>query len=201
MVVADLNEERAAAVAEEIGGSGVGVDVTDEASVEGIVARAGELRPLRISVTSAGIGTPGKLVGRDGPSPLESFARVIAVNHLGTINVLRCAAGTMVGNEPGPDGDRGICVNTASIAAYEGKVGQVAYAASKGGVASLTLPVARELAPREVRVATIAPGLFETPMMAGLPETVRRSLGKTVPYPRDQGTGVRSTGPVQNLIP
>ena len=132
-------------------------------------------------------GTPGKLIGRDGPNPLESFAKVIEVNLLGTINALRCAAAAMVGNEPGPDGDRGVCVNTASIAAYEGQVGQVAYAASKGGVVGLTLPVARELARQAVRVVTIAPGLFETPMMAGLPEAARESLGGTVPYPSRLG--------------
>ncbi|HEY2717393.1 MAG TPA: SDR family NAD(P)-dependent oxidoreductase [Solirubrobacterales bacterium] len=200
VVVADLNEERAAALAAEIGGLGVGVDVTDEGSVERAVAQAAELGPLRISVTCAGVGTPGKLVGRDGPSPLESFAKVIDVNLLGTINALRCAAGAMVANEPGPDGDRGVCVNTASIAAYDGQVGQVAYAASKGGVVGLTLPVARELAPKAVRVVTIAPGLFETPMLAGLPEAARESLGGTVPYPARLGAPAEYAALVEHLV-
>ena len=187
VVVADLDEERAAALAAEIGGVGVGVDVTDEGSVERAVARATELGQLRISVTCAGVATPGKLIVRDGPAPLGPFAEVIAVNLLGTINALRCAAGAMAGNEPGPDGDRGVCVNTASVAAYEGQAGQVAYAASKAGVVGITLPAARELAAKAVRVATIAPGLFATPMMAGLPEAARLSLADAVPFPSRLG--------------
>ena len=122
----------------------------------------------------AGIGTAAKLIGREGPTPLESFAKVITVNLIGTINALRLTAGAMVGNAPDEGGERGVCVNTASVAAYDGQIGQVAYAASKGGVVSLTLPVARELAGKGVRVVTIAPGLFDTPMMATLPWSDRR---------------------------
>jgi len=200
VVVADLAGDRAEQLAAEIDGTAVTVDVADAGSVEDAVALASELGRLRISVTCAGIGTPAKLIGREGPTPLERFAQVINVNLLGTINTLRCAAGAMVGNEPGGDGDRGVCVNTASIAAYEGQVGQVAYAASKGGVVGLTLPVARELAPKAVRVVTIAPGLFETPMMAGLPEAARESLGGTVPYPPRLGDPAEYADLVEHLV-
>ena len=186
--VADLAAERAATIAAEIGGTPLAVDVTDPGSVESAVAVASAAPGgLRVSVNCAGIGTPGRLVGRSGPEPLDSFAKVIAVNLLGTINCLRVAAAAMVANEPDAGGERGVCVNTASVAAYEGQVGQVAYAASKGGVVGLTLPVARELAGRGVRVVAIAPGLFDTPMMAGLPEKARESLGGTVPFPNRLG--------------
>jgi len=184
VVVADLAAERAAAVAAEIGGVAVATDVTDPAAVEAAVAQAAQAPGgLRIAVVSAGLGTPAKLVGRDGPTPLDAFARVIEVNLIGTINALRLAAGAMLANDPDERGERGVLVATASIAAYEGQVGQVAYAASKGGVVGLTLPIARELAPRGVRLVTIAPGLFDTPMMAGLPQAARDSLAGTVPFP------------------
>ena len=200
VLVADLAVDRAAKVAAEIDGLSVAADVTDPGSVEEAIAAATGLGPLRISVNCAGIGTPGKLVGRDGPAPLDSFAKVIEVNLIGTINVLRCAAAAMVGNEPVADGDRGVCVNTASIAAYEGQVGQVAYAASKAGVVGVTLPVARELAPKAVRVVTIAPGLFDTPMMAGLPEAARESLAGTVPYPHRLGDPAEYAALVRHLV-
>ena len=183
VLVADLNAERAAAVAGEIDGAHVACDVADAGSVEAAVAAAGKLGPLRIAVDCAGIATPTKLVRKGAATPLEDFARVIAVNLLGTINVLRCAAAAMAATEPVADGDRGVCVATASIAAYEGQIGQVAYAASKAGVAGLTLPVARELAGKGVRVVTIAPGLFKTPLLAGLPEAAQASLGQQVPHP------------------
>jgi NAD(P)-dependent dehydrogenase (short-subunit alcohol dehydrogenase family) len=187
VLVADLDEERGAAVAGEIDGAHVLCDVADSASVEDAVAAAEELGDLRIAVDCAGIATPTKLVRKGRPTPLEDFAKVIAVNLLGTINVLRCAAAAMAEAEPVADGDRGVCVATASIAAYEGQIGQVAYAASKAGVAGLTLPVARELADRAVRVVAIAPGLFDTPLLAGLPEAARASLGKQVPFPSRLG--------------
>jgi len=187
VLVADLAADRAARVAAEIGGLAVTTDVTDPASVEAAVAAATELGSLRIAVTCAGLATPGKLLGREGAAPLDSFARVIEVNLLGTINTLRCAAAAMVGNAPCSDGDRGVCVNTASIAAFDGQVGQVAYAASKGGVVGLTLPIARELAPQAVRVLTIAPGLFDTPLLAALPEEQRQALGAGIPFPSRLG--------------
>jgi NAD(P)-dependent dehydrogenase (short-subunit alcohol dehydrogenase family) len=183
VVVADLDAEKATAVADAVGGVPVGVDVTSEDSVEHAIAEATKQGQLRICVTCAGIGTPGKLLAREGPTPLRRFAEVIEVNLLGTINVLRCAAAAMAANVPDAGGERGVCVNTASIAAYEGQVGQIGYAASKGGVVGVTLPAARELAPLRIRVVTIAPGLFDTPMMAGLPEAARESLAGTVPNP------------------
>ena len=200
VLVADLNAERGAAVAAEIDGAHVACDVADAGSVEAAVAAAGELGPLRIAVDCAGIATPTKLVRKGKATPLEDFAKVIAVNLLGTINVLRCAAAAMARTEPVADGDRGVCVTTASIAAYEGQIGQVAYAASKAGVAGLTLPVARELAGKGVRVVTIAPGLFDTPMMATLPEEVRESLGASVPFPPRLGAPDEYADLVEHVV-
>ncbi|MGE0065768.1 MAG: SDR family oxidoreductase [Solirubrobacterales bacterium] len=187
VLVADLVADRAESLAAEIGGRAAEVDVVDAGSVEHAVASATKLGELRICVNCAGLGTPTKLLGRDGPTPLENFANVLEVNLLGTINVLRCAAGAMSSYPESADGDRGVCVNTASIAAYDGQVGQVAYAASKGGVVGLTLPVARELADSAIRVVTIAPGLFDTPLLAGLPARARESLAANVPYPSRLG--------------
>jgi NAD(P)-dependent dehydrogenase (short-subunit alcohol dehydrogenase family) len=200
VLVADLATDRAAALAGEIGGAWVETDVTDPGSVEDAVAAATELGDLRIAVDCAGIGTPTKLIRKGAATPLEDFAKVIAVNLLGTINVLRCAAAAMVQNEPGADGDRGVCVATASIAAFEGQIGQVAYAASKAGVAGLTLPVARELADRAVRVVSIAPGLFDTPMLAGLPAAARESLAGTVPYPARLGDPSEYAALVEHIV-
>jgi len=200
VLVADLDAVRAAAVAGEIDGVPVAVDVVEEDSMEHAIAEATKLGPLRIAVNCAGIGTPTKLVARDGATPLRLFAQVLNVNLLGTINVLRCAAAAMAENEPGTDGDRGVCVVTASVAAYEGQVGQVAYAASKAGVVGVTLPVARELAPRAIRVCAIAPGLFETPMLAGLPEAARESLSGTVPYPARLGNPAEYAQLVEQIV-
>jgi NAD(P)-dependent dehydrogenase (short-subunit alcohol dehydrogenase family) len=197
VTIADLDEERAARVAADIDGTAVRCDVADPESVKSAVDRAGE---LRISVTCAGVATPAKLIGRDGPTPLDAFAKVININLLGTINSLRLVAGAMVGNAPTERGERGVCVNTASIAAYDGQIGQVAYAASKGGVVALTLPVARELAGKGVRVVTIAPGLFETPLLAGLPEAARESLGATVPFPPRLGDPAEYADLVEHIV-
>lgn len=185
VVVADLNAERAELVASEIGAVAQAADVTDpDAVARAVEAAAGSCAAgLRISVCCAGVGWPAKLIGRDGPTTLEHFAQVININLVGTINALRLAAAAMIGNEPDAEGERGVCINTASVAAYDGQIGQVAYAASKGGVVGLTLPAARELAARGVRVMTIAPGIFDTPMLASLSEEVRRSLGAQVPFP------------------
>ncbi|WP_285247358.1 3-hydroxyacyl-CoA dehydrogenase [Pseudarthrobacter sp. efr-133-R2A-89] len=166
-------------------------DVTSEAEVRAAVATAAGLGPLRIVVNCAGIATPGKVLGRDGVLPLEAFSRVVQVNLVGTFNVLRLAAEAMVATEPvttwlgGPE--RGVIINTASVAAFEGQIGQPAYSASKGAVAAMTLPIARELARSLVRVVTIAPGIFETPMMAGLPQEAQDSLGAQVPHPSRLG--------------
>jgi NAD(P)-dependent dehydrogenase (short-subunit alcohol dehydrogenase family) len=200
VLVCDLAAERAAAVAGEIDGAWVETDVTDSGSVEDAIAAATELGDLGIAVDCAGIGTPTKLIRKGAATPLEDFAKVIAVNLLGTINVLRCAAAAMIQNEPGEDGDRGVCVNTASIAAFEGQIGQVAYAASKAGVHGLTLPVARELADRAVRVVAIAPGLFETPMLAGLPAAAREGLAASVPYPARLGDPAEYAALVEHIV-
>jgi NAD(P)-dependent dehydrogenase (short-subunit alcohol dehydrogenase family) len=184
VTIADLAAERAAALAEEIGGHSATVNVLDEEAVAGAVKlAAGVPGGLRICVNCAGIGPPGKLIGRDGPNPLEGFRQIIEVNLIGTINAMRLAAAAMSENAPDADAERGVCVNTASVAAFDGQIGQVAYAASKAGIAGMTLPLARELARHGVRVMTIAPGIFDTPLLATLSEEVRDSLGAMVPFP------------------
>ncbi|MBS1679550.1 MAG: SDR family NAD(P)-dependent oxidoreductase [Actinobacteria bacterium] len=200
VLVADLSAERAATVAGEIDGAHIACDVAEAASVEAAVAAAGELGELRIAVDCAGIATPTKLIRKGVATPLEDFAKVIAVNLLGTINVLRCAAAAMARTEPVADGDRGVCVSTASIAAYEGQIGQVAYAASKAGVAGLTLPVARELAASAIRVVAVAPGLFETPMLAGLPAPARESLIATTLHPGRLGDPAEYAALVEHIV-
>jgi NAD(P)-dependent dehydrogenase (short-subunit alcohol dehydrogenase family) len=184
VVVADINEPAGTALADEIGAVFTRTDVTDPDSVQAAVATAAEAdRGLRLSVTCAGIGVAEKVVGRNGAAPMDGFRRTIEINLLGTINVLRLGAAAMAGNDPDAGGERGVCVNTASIAAYDGQIGQVAYAASKGGIVGLTLPAARDLAGIGIRVVTIAPGLFDTPLLAALPEPAREALGRTIPFP------------------
>ncbi|MET4095499.1 SDR family NAD(P)-dependent oxidoreductase [Arthrobacter sp. UYCu712] len=169
----------------------VPADVTSEEQVQAAVDAAVALGPLRIVVNCAGIATPGKVLGRDGVLPLETFSRVVQINLVGTFNVIRLAAAAMVATEPAETGlggpERGVIINTASVAAFDGQIGQPAYAASKGAVAAMTLPIARELARSLVRVVTIAPGIFETPMMAGLPPEAQDSLGRQVPHPSRLG--------------
>lgn len=164
----------------------VPTDVTSVSDVQAAVATASADGPLRIVVNCAGIATPGKLVGRDGPLDLDAFMRVVSINLGGTVNVAAHAALAIAKTDP-VEGERGVIINTASVAAYEGQIGQIAYAASKGGVVGFTLPAARELARSLIRVVTIAPGLFETPMMAGLPEDVQLSLGSKTPHPARLG--------------
>lgn len=202
VVVADLAEDRAQALAAEIGGVAVVCDVLDEDGVQAAVDAAGQAdRGVRIAVVCAGLATPAKLLGRSGPTGLDRFAKVIEVNLLGTINALRLASAAMAGNDADEaTGERGVCVMTASAAAYDGQIGQVAYAASKGGVVGLTLPLARELAAHAIRVMTIAPGLFATPMMAGLPEQVRTDLAATVPFPARLGDPAEYADLVEHLI-
>jgi NAD(P)-dependent dehydrogenase (short-subunit alcohol dehydrogenase family) len=180
VTIADLNAERGAALASELGGKFVEADVTDEAQVQAAVEAAGE---LRLAVSCAGIGWAERTVKKDGPAALAPFETVVRVNLLGTFNVLRLTAASMAGNEPDPEGERGVVVMTASIAAFDGQIGQTAYAASKGGVVGLTLPAARDLARLGIRVCTIAPGIFDTPLLAGLPEESRRTLGEQIPFP------------------
>ena len=188
VTILDLQEDRGRALAGELGGDAtfVGTDVTDEASVRAAIEEAtGKDRPLRIAVNCAGIGWAQRTVGRDGsPHDLAPFTRTVMVNLVGTFNVLRLAAAAMAATEPVEDGERGVVVNTASIAAFDGQIGQIAYAASNGGVVGLTLPAARDLSSVGVRVVTIAPGLVDTPMLAGLPEEARSSLAAGIPFPK-----------------
>jgi NAD(P)-dependent dehydrogenase (short-subunit alcohol dehydrogenase family) len=184
----DINEAALAEAARETGGVPIPADVTDASSVEAAFAAAREQHgPARIAVNCAGIGTAGRIVGRDGPLPLDAFRRVIEVNLVGSFNVMRIAAAEMSALDPLTDGERGIIISTASVAAYEGQIGQAAYSASKGGIAALTLPAARELARYGVRVVAIAPGLFATPMLQGLPQNVRDSLAASIPFPNRLG--------------
>lgn len=190
VVAADLNRAAGEALAEELGARArfQPCDVTSEAEGKAAVALALEVfGHLHGLVNCAGIAPAEKVLGREGPHRLESFARVVSINLVGSFNLIRLAAEAIAREEAGEDGERGVIVNTASVAAFEGQIGQAAYAASKGGVAALTLPVARELARFGIRVVTIAPGIFETPMMAGFPEEVQEALGKSVPFPQRLG--------------
>jgi NAD(P)-dependent dehydrogenase (short-subunit alcohol dehydrogenase family) len=180
VTIADLNEERGAALADELGGSFAKADVTDEAEVEAAVST---VDGLRFAVSCAGIGWAERTVGKNGAASLQPFETVIRVNLIGTFNVLRLSAAAMSLGEPDAEGERGAVVMTASVAAFDGQIGQAAYSASKGGVVGLTLPAARDLARQGIRVCTIAPGLFDTPLLAGLPEESRQALGAQVPFP------------------
>ncbi len=187
-VVLDRDAERAATLATELGVPWEALDVADAEAAEQVFTRLRErLGAPRILVNCAGIAPAARIVGRSGPMSLEAFEAVIRVNLLGTFNMLRLAAAAMAGLEPLDDGERGVIVNTASVAAFEGQIGQAAYAASKGGVASLTLPAARELAAHGIRVVAIAPGLFATPLLLGMPQNVQDSLAATVPFPQRFG--------------
>ena len=188
VAIADLNEERGPGLAEELGGLFTPADVTDEERVSAAVEDAAEaFGGLRLAVSCAGIGWAERTVGREGPAKLAPFETVVRVNLIGTYNVLRLSAAAMAQNEPGVDGERGAVVMTASIAAFDGQIGQTAYSASKGGVAGLTLPAARDLARLGIRVCTIAPGLFDTPLLAGLPDETRQALGAQIPFPSRLG--------------
>lgn len=178
-------------------------DVTNEEQVRAAIAKA--TKPLRIVVNCAGVATAERTLGKEGPLPLDHFERVIRVNLIGTFNVIRLAAEAMAATEPvGGDGqgesERGVIVNTASVAAFDGQIGQAAYSASKGGVVAMTLPIARELAPRLIRVMTIAPGIFDTPMMAGLPQAARDSLGAQVPHPSRLGRPEEYAALVKHIV-
>jgi NAD(P)-dependent dehydrogenase (short-subunit alcohol dehydrogenase family) len=183
VTIADVDADRGEALAAELGAAFAACDVTDATQVEAAVAAAGP--ELRVAVTCAGIGWAEKTAGRRGPHAVEPFHRVIAVNLLGSFHLLRAAGAAMA---EGADEESGVIVMTASIAAYDGQIGQLAYAASKGGVVSMTLPAARDLAAARVRVCTIAPGLFDTPLLAGLPEPARAALGAQVPHPARLGS-------------
>ena len=190
VIIADVNDAAGRAAAARLGASGrfVKTDVTsDEDVLNAIATGVKEFGGLNGVVNAAGIGPAARVVGRDGPMPLDQFARVIQVNLIGTFNVIRLAAASMQNNRPGAGDERGVIVNTASVAAFDGQIGQAAYSASKGGIVSMTLPIARELARLGIRVMTIAPGIFDTPMLAAMPEAIRESLGQQVPFPSRLG--------------
>jgi NAD(P)-dependent dehydrogenase (short-subunit alcohol dehydrogenase family) len=188
VAIFDLQKERGEAVAKELGGIFVECDVSSAASAEAAFTKANEAHGFcGVAVNCAGVATAGKILGREGALPLENFSKVVQVNLIGTFNILRLAAAEMAQREPNADGERGVIINTASIAAYEGQVGQAAYSASKGGVVALTLQAARELAREGIRVNTIAPGLFMTPMIAGMPQEVQDSLAATLLFPKRLG--------------
>jgi 3-hydroxyacyl-CoA dehydrogenase/3-hydroxy-2-methylbutyryl-CoA dehydrogenase len=190
VVIADLNAELGEALASELGdmASFAQTDVTDAEAVKAAVeAAAGAEGGLRISVCCAGVGWAGRVSGKQGPHDLDIYSKVIEVNLIGTFNVLRLACEAMNANDPDEGGERGVCINTASIAAFDGQIGQAAYASSKAGVVGLTLPAARDMSSRGVRVATIAPGTFDTPMLAALPQERRDALGAEIPFPSRLG--------------
>jgi NAD(P)-dependent dehydrogenase (short-subunit alcohol dehydrogenase family) len=204
VVIADLNAEKGEELAGELGPSAtfVEADVTDEAAVAAAVERAvaAGVDGLRISVCCAGIGWAERVAHKGGPHNLEFFSNVVKVNLIGTFNVLRLATAAMSENEPDERGERGVCVNTASIAAYDGQIGQIAYAASKGGIVGMTLPAARDMASRGVRVVTIAPGLFDTPLLAALPEEAREALGAGIPFPSRLGQPAEYAQLVEQIV-
>ena len=188
VVVADVQADKGQSLAKDIGGAFVKCDVTQEADAQATVAQAVSLGKLVGLVNCAGIAIGAKTVGKDGPHPLASFARVININLIGSFNMIRVAADAMCKNEPEPTKERGVLINTASVAAYDGQIGQAAYAASKGGIAGMTLPIARDLARNGVRCMTIAPGIFGTPMLFGMPQEVQDALAASVPFPSRLGT-------------
>ncbi|MFC5428721.1 3-hydroxyacyl-CoA dehydrogenase [Paraburkholderia denitrificans] len=186
-VIADLNEDAGVALAKELGGVFVKCNVAGEEDGARAVAAATALGTLRGLVNCAGIAPAVKTVGKDGPHPLDVFAKTISVNLIGTFNMIRLAAAAITQTAPAEGGERGVIVNTASVAAYDGQIGQAAYAASKGGIVGMTLPVARDLSRSGIRVMTIAPGIFETPMLLGMPKEVQDALGAMVPFPSRLG--------------
>ena len=202
VVVADVNEAGGVALAAELGPAArtARVDVTDEASVRRGLAIAAELGTLRGVVNAAGIVLAERVLGKNGLHDFEAFMRVVRTNLGGTFNVIRLAAELISTTEPLPSGERGVIVNTASVAAFEGQIGQAAYAASKGGIVGLTLPVARELARFGVRVVAIAPGIFDTPLMSSLPQSARDSLGQQVPFPPRLGRPPEFAALVKHII-
>ncbi|VFR54141.1 3-hydroxyacyl-CoA dehydrogenase @ 17hydroxysteroid dehydrogenase type 10 (HSD10)-like [plant metagenome] len=187
VVLADLQDAAGEALAAELGQQYVHCDVTQEADAQAVVAAATALGPLFGLVNCAGVAPAAKTVGKDGAHPLEFFQRTVGINLIGTFNMLRLAAAAMAGNTPEPTGERGVIINTASVAAYDGQIGQAAYAASKAGVVGMTLPIARDLARNGIRCVTIAPGIFGTPMIFGMPQEVQDSLAASIPFPSRLG--------------
>jgi NAD(P)-dependent dehydrogenase (short-subunit alcohol dehydrogenase family) len=203
VTIADLNIQAGEEIAREFGSDAcfVKADVTDGGEGAAVVRAAIEaFGSLRGLVNCAGVAPAEKVIGRDGPHRLESFARTVSINLIGTFNMIRLAAAAIQTTEPDAEGERGVIVNTASVAAFDGQIGQAAYAASKGGVAAMTLPIARELARHGIRVVSIAPGIFETPMMADMPAEVQAALGKSVPFPPRLGRPAEFAGLVRHIL-
>ncbi|TAX24485.1 3-hydroxyacyl-CoA dehydrogenase [Rhizobium leguminosarum] len=203
VTIADLNAEAGQEIVREFGSDArfLKADVTDGEEGAVVVASAVEaFGGLRGLVNCAGVAPAEKVIGRDGPHRLESFARTVSINLIGTFNMIRLAAAAIQKTEPDAEGERGVIVNTASVAAFDGQVGQAAYAASKGGVAAMTLPIARELARHGIRVVSIAPGIFDTPMMADMPAEVQAALGKSVPFPPRLGRPAEFAGLVRHIL-
>ncbi len=201
VAIVDVNQKAAAEVAIDLNGIAIPCDVTDAAQTEAAFARAAaDHGAARILINCAGVGPAKRIVGRDGPMPLADFARVISVNLVGTFNALRLAAAAMTSLAPMDEGERGIIVCTASVAAYEGQIGQAAYAASKGGVVGLVMPAARELAQFGIRVNAVAPGIFSTPMLHALPEQAQQSLAASVPFPKLLGQPPQFAALVRHII-
>ena len=202
VLIADLNDTSGNRLSSELGPTArfANVDVTDEASVQKGLTAAAELGTLRGIVNAAGVVLAEKALGKTGPHSFDAFMRVIRVNLGGSFNVIRLAAAAMSTTDPSPSGERGVIINTASVAAFDGQIGQAAYSASKGGVVAMTLPLAREFARYGIRVMTIAPGIFDTPMLAGLPEAARESLGQQVPFPSRLGKPSEYAALVKHII-
>ncbi|SFK84504.1 3-hydroxyacyl-CoA dehydrogenase [Brevibacillus centrosporus] len=204
VAILDLASEAGQALAEELGDENamfIPTDVTSEGSVrEAIEQATGNFGTIHVAISCAGVAAAQKTLSRSGPHPLESFSKVINVNLVGTFNVIRLAVEQMAGNEPNKLGERGIIVNTASVAAFDGQVGQVAYSASKAGIVGMTLPIARDLAPYGIRVMTIAPGLFDTPLFDKLPRSAKEALGATIPFPPRLGNPTEFAMLVQSII-
>jgi NAD(P)-dependent dehydrogenase (short-subunit alcohol dehydrogenase family) len=201
VAILDVNQKAAAEVAIDINGVAVTCDVTDSAATEKAFAKAAaDHGTARILINCAGVGPAKRIVGRDGPMPLDDFARVVSINLIGTFNAMRLAAAAMQSVSPMQDGERGIIICTASVAAYEGQIGQAAYAASKGGVVGLVLPAAREFAQFGIRVNAIAPGIFSTPMLHALPEAAQQSLADAVPFPKLLGQPPQYAALVRHMI-
>lgn len=201
--ILDMAEDRGRAVAGELGEGALfsKADITREGDVQAAVSRTMEaFGAIHIVVNCAGVGIPAKVLGREGPMDMVHFNRVVQINLVGTMNVLRLAAQQMVKNEGNEDGEKGVVINTASIAAFDGQIGQAAYSASKAGVVGMTLPIAREFAEYGIRVMTIAPGIFGTPMLRGLPENVQESLAKMVPFPKRLGHPAEFAALVQHIV-
>lgn len=202
VTIVDLPGSAGEDVAERLGGTFAAADVTDAEAVRGAVAAASASAPLRVVVNCAGIAPPAKVLDRDGePSSIDAFERIVRINLVGTYTVLAHAAAAIARTEPDAEsGDRGVIINTASVAAFDGQIGQPGYAASKGGVHAMTLPIARELARQAIRVVTIAPGIMETPMLAGLPQAAQDSLGQQVPYPARLGRPQEYAALVMSIV-